>query len=50
MFGRFFGKITLGGGWVGIWASAHWGLGEIDGLLLPPGKGSNLLIDDLITG
>ena len=28
----------------------HWGLGEIDGLLLPPGKASNLLTDHLITG
>ena len=26
------------------------GLGEIDGLLVPPGKGSNLLTDHLITG
>ena len=29
---------------------AHWGLGEIDGLLVPPGKASNLLTDHLITG
>ena len=28
---------------------AHWDLGEIDRLLLPPGKGSYLLTD-LITG
>ena len=26
------------------------GLGEIDGLLVPPGKASNLLTDHLITG
>ena len=31
-------------------APAHWGLGEIDGLLVPPGKASNLLTDHLITG
>ena len=29
---------------------AHWGLGEIDGLLVPPGKASNLLTDQLIIG
>ena len=29
---------------------AHWGLGEIDGLLVPPDKASNLLTDHLITG
>ena len=29
---------------------AHWGLEEIDGLLKPPGKASNLLTDHLITG
>ena len=28
------------GGLVGIWAPAHWGLEEIDGLLVPPGKAS----------
>ena len=27
----------------GNMASAHWGLGEIDGLLVPPGKASNLI-------
>ena len=32
-----------------IWAPAHWGLGEIDGLLVPPGKASNLLTNHLIT-
>ena len=37
-------------GRVGIWAPAHWCLGEIDGLLVPPGKASNLLTDHLITG
>ena len=26
------------------------GLGEIDGLLVPPGKASNLLTDNLISG
>ena len=31
-------------------ATAHWGLGEIDGLLVPPGKASKLLTDHLITG
>ena len=35
---------------MGIWAPAHLGLGEIDGLLVPPGKASNLLADHLITG
>ena len=34
------------GGRVGIWAPAHWSLGEIDGLLVPPGKTSNLLTDN----
>ena len=30
---------------------AHWGLGEIDGLPVPPGKAStNILTDHLITG
>ena len=29
---------------------AHWGLGEVDGLLVPPGKTSKLLTDHLITG
>ena len=38
------------GGWVGIWVSAHWGLGEMDGLLVTPVKASNLLIGHLITG
>ena len=33
------------GGRVGIWAPAHWGLGEIDWLLVPSGKASNLLSD-----
>ena len=28
---------------------AHCGLGAIDGLLVPPGKASNLLTDHLIT-
>ena len=28
----------------------HWGLGEIDGLLVPPGKANTLLTDYLITG
>ena len=31
-------------------APAHWGLGEIDGLFVPPGKASKLLTDHLITG
>ena len=35
---------------MGIWAPAHWGLGEINGLLDTPGKASNLLTDHLITG
>ena len=34
---------------MGIWVPAHWGLGEIDGLLVPPGKASNLLTEHLIT-
>ena len=38
------------GGWVGIWVPAHRGLGEIDGLLVPPSKASNLLTYHLITG
>ena len=29
---------------------ANWGLGAIDGLIVPPGKASNLLDDHLITG
>ena len=37
-------------GSVGIWAPANWGLGEIDGLLMPPSKASKLLTDHLITG
>ena len=40
---------NLKGGWVGIWAPAHWGLGEIDGLLVSPGKGSKLLTNHLVT-
>ena len=28
----------------------YWGLGKIDGLLVPPGQASNLLTDHLITG
>ena len=35
---------------MGRWAPAHWGLGEIDGLLVPPGKASYLMTDHLITG
>ena len=31
-------------------AHAHWGLGEIDGLLVSPGKASKLLSGHLITG
>ena len=27
---------------------AHWGIGEIDGLLVPPGKASNLLTNHLM--
>ena len=38
------------GGRVGIWGPAHWGLGEIDVLLVPPGKASNLQTDHLTTG
>ena len=33
----------------GNMAPAHWGLGEIDGLLVAPGKASTLLTDHLIT-
>ena len=33
-----------------IWVPAHLGLGEIYGLLVPPGKASKLLTDHLITG
>ena len=33
------------GGQAGIQNPAHWGLGEIDGLLVPPGKASNLLVN-----
>ena len=29
---------------------ANWGLGAIDGVIVPPGKASNLLNDHLITG
>ena len=35
---------------MGMWALAHQGLGEIDRLLVPPGKVSKLLTDHLITG
>ena len=42
--------IIIKGGRVGIWAPAHWGLGEIDVLLVPSGKASKLLTDHLITG
>ena len=35
---------------MGILAPAHWGLGGIDGLLVPPGITSNLLSDHMITG
>ena len=35
---------------MGIWAPAHWGLGEIDGLNEAPGKASNLMTDHLFTG
>ena len=38
------------GGRVGTWAPAHWGLGEIAGLLVPPGETSYLLADHLTTG
>ena len=38
------------GGRVGIWVPAHWGRGEIDGLLVSPGKASKLLTDHLSTG
>ena len=41
---RFCAK-NVKGGQVGMWAPAHWGLGEIDGLLVLPGKASNLLTD-----
>ena len=41
------GWVGTQGGWVGIWAPANWGLGEIDGLLVPPGKASYLLTDHL---
>ena len=34
----------------GKWVPAHWALEEIDGLLVPPGKASNLLTHHLITG
>ena len=38
-------------GWSGgNMAPANWGLGEIDGLFVPPGKASNLLSDHPITG
>ena len=35
---------------MGIWAPTHWGLGETDGPLVPPGKASKLLTNHLITG
>ena len=31
-------------------APARWGLDELDGLLVPPGKASNLLTDHPVTG
>ena len=34
---------------MGIWALAYWGLGEMHGLLVPPGKASKLLTDHMIT-
>ena len=40
--------LNIKGGRVGIWAPVHWGLGEIDVLLVPPGKASKLLTDHLI--
>ena len=42
-------SICFKGGWVGIWVPVHWGIGEIDGLFVPPGKASYLLTDHLIT-
>ena len=33
-----------------VWAPAHWDLGEIDGLLVYPGKAAKLLTVHLITG
>ena len=47
---EYSGKKTFKGGRVGIWVPAHLGLGEIDGLLVPPNKASNLLTDHMITG
>ena len=41
---------VLTGGRVGIWVPPIGGLGEIDGLLVPPGKASKLLTDHLNTG
>ena len=35
---------------MGIWTPAHWGLGEIDGLFVPPCKASKLLTDHLFIG
>ena len=35
---------------MGIWAPPIGALGEIDGLLVPPGKASKLLTDHLMTG
>ena len=37
------------GGRVGIWAPANLGLGEMDGLFVPPGKDSYLLTEHQIT-
>ena len=37
-------------GRLGIWTPAHWDLGEIGGLLVPPGKASKLSTDHVITG
>ena len=38
-------------GWSGVGIGpAHRSLGEIDGLLVPPGKASKLMTDNLITG
>ena len=47
---EYFCKLHKKGGRMGIKDPALWGLGEIDGLLVPPGKSSNLLTDHLITG
>ena len=45
--------MPIEGSRVGIWAPAHWGLGDlslVDWLVVPPGKASKLLTDHLITG